>query len=71
MAKKNTHACTISIFFLKKDENFRTNARICLQLLTLANGNGDRYSRYALHKESYTTQPSESLILKLKESFNK
>jgi len=68
--QENIHACNMSIFSVKEDEDFRTNPRIWPRLLTRAIGTSDRAYLYTLHNKPYIAKHPESLCLNLKEIFN-
>lgn len=59
----------VSVFFVRGQEHFRVNARICPRLMPRGIGNSDMAYLQTLHKEPFTVRKPESVCPELREFF--
>jgi len=67
--KQNILSFNVSIFFVREDEHFRVNARICPRLTPRGIGNSDMAYFQTIHKEPFTVRKPESVCPELREFF--
>lgn len=69
LSLENIYSFNMSLFFVREDEYFRINGRVCPRLLTRAIGNSDQTYFQTIHKETYSVWPPESVCRRVKEIF--
>lgn len=66
---ENIFSFNMSLFFVREDDYFRINGRVCPRLLTREIGNSDQTYFQTIHKEPYSVWPPESVCQRIREIF--